>query len=144
MIFGEVMGDEVVQCIRTKLMKDILNPFAYFYALPEIHKPGPKGSKTRPTSSSCNDLQHQLTKLINKILLPLATSQKLYLNNSFQFKKENIKIPIAPTCSVSTYDAVELYPSILIDLCLNRITSWFEKKKIFKVKSSKLSVKPSK
>ena len=124
----------MVQYIRKQLKKGISDPFAYFYVMPKIHKPGPKGSKTRPVSSSCNSLQQPLSKWLNEILFPLAASQQLYINNSFEFKRELIKTPIDPSYSIFTYDAVELYPSIPTNLCLNRISTWLENKKGFKGK----------
>ena len=132
--FRPEIGDDAVQYIRKKLRKDILDPFAYFYVMPKIHKPGPKGSKTRPVSSSCNSLQQPLSKWLNEILLPFATSQKLYINNSFEFKRDLIKTPIDPSYYIYTYDAVELYPSIPIDMCLSRISTWLENKKGIKGK----------
>ena len=81
------VGKDAINYIRAQLAKDLSDPFAYFYVMPKIHKAGPKGSHTRPVSSSCGSLQQPLSKWLSEVLLPLATAQKLHVKKSF-FSKE--------------------------------------------------------
>ena len=112
-----------------KVTSNIRDPFANFYVMPKIHKAGPPGSNTRPVSSSCGCLNHPISEWLNEALLPLAATQKLYVKNSFEFKRDLAKAELGPNCSIFTYDAVNLYPSIPTDECIQCITSWLSKQK---------------
>jgi len=65
---------------------------------------------------------------------PFAASQKIYINNAFEFKRDLIKTPIGSSYYVFTYDGVEFYPSIPTGWCLARISAWLEHKKGIKSK----------
>ena len=106
-----------------KSMKD---PFAYFYVMPKIHKPGPMGSKTRGVSSDCGSLPHTLGQWVDETLQPIAQSQSLYFPNSIALKEEYEKLSLTSSHSLFTYDAIEMYPNIPTDECCERLERWFK------------------
>ena len=48
------------------------------------------------------------------------------VKNSFSFKRDLTRFEADNSCSIFTYDAVELYPSIPTNLCISRIAAWLE------------------
>jgi hypothetical protein len=66
---------------------------------------------------------------IDKTPQPIAQNQSLYFPNSFALKQELDKIKVRPTISLFNYGAIEMYPSIPIDRCINRMDNWFNKSK---------------
>ena len=59
------IGGKIVDCIRASMDKTTKDPFAYFYVIPKIHKPGLMGSKTRGVSSDCGSLSHTLGEWVS-------------------------------------------------------------------------------
>ena len=99
--------------------------------MPKIHKAWPSGSKTRPVDSSCGCLNRPISERLNEVLLPLAVKQKLYVKNSYEFKRNLERVKLDQGCSIFTYDAVELYPRIPTDKCIQRISNWLSQQKHF-------------
>ena len=93
--------------------------------MPKIHKPGPKGSKTRPVCSNCASLLHPIGQWLNEFLQPIAQSQAFHFPDSYHLKQELEELEVTPWTSLVTFDAVEMYPSIPSDECLQRLDQWF-------------------
>ena len=117
---GEV-DDEIIECIRAAMDKSMKDPFAYFYVMPKIHKPGPMGSKTRGVSFDCGSLPHTLGQWVDETLQPIAQSQSLYFPNSVVLKEEYEKLTLKPFHSLFTYDVIEMYPNNPTDDCCERL-----------------------
>jgi len=115
------VDDEIVECIRAAIDKAMKDPFAYFYVMPKIHKPGPMGSKTRGVSLDCGSLPHTLGQWVDETLQPIAKSQSLYFPNSTALKEEYENLSLTPSHSLFIYDAIEMYPNIPTDACCERL-----------------------
>ena len=64
------VDNKVDKYIMASMDKFIRNMFAYFYAMPKIHKEGPMGSNTSGVSSDCGSLPHTLEQWVDKLCSP--------------------------------------------------------------------------
>ena len=58
--YNAAIGNDAAHYLWSKLVENSKEPFGFFYVMPKIHKPGPKGSKTRPVFSDCASLLHPI------------------------------------------------------------------------------------
>ena len=66
------IGREAAHFLSCKLRENAKEPFGYFYIMPKIHKPGPKGSKTRPVCSDYASLSHPLGIWVDSMELDIT------------------------------------------------------------------------
>ena len=85
-----------------------------FYTLTKIHKPNPLG---RPIISGCEGPTERLSSFVDRLLQPIAKTQKSYLKDTTDFINfiERTKVP-EQTIIVSM-DVTSLYKKLEIALC---------------------------
>ena len=90
----------------------VVDPFAYFYAMPKVHK---KPWHTRPIVSVSGSLLYGLGKWLDRQLQPFLKKLPTFLSSSYDLKQDLDRLTnhtLLPRCSLFTGDIVTMYPSI--------------------------------
>ena len=117
----ESLTSDSQKYIRYHIQKNYFDPFGYFYLNVKIHK---EKLGTRPVCSDCASLVHPLGKWLDMVLQEFVTTQHTYFKDSFTLKRELNELVLPPNASLFTCDAIAMYPSIVIDDCIDRISTY--------------------
>jgi hypothetical protein len=93
-------------------LKNLLDPFGYFYLTIKIHK---TPVSTRPVCSDCASIVHPLSKWLNYALQPIVKEQHSYFKDLFELKQQLDNLNLPPNASLITFDAVSMYTNIDIN-----------------------------
>ena len=105
-----------------RYLDSVKDPFAYFYAMPKVHK---KPWQTRPIVSVSGSLLYGLGKWLDRQLQPFLTKLPTYLSSSYCLKQDLDRLnghSKLPRCSLFTGDIVAMYPSIELTDAFARIS----------------------
>ena len=96
-----------------------------FYGVPKIHKPG---TPFRSIVSSCGSATYGVTKVLTKILKPLAGKSPHKTHSTQDFVKQANKVTLMPGECLSSYDVTALFTSVPVDPELGIIKDLLEKR----------------
>lgn len=91
---------------------------AKFYGLPKIHKPG---FKLRPITALNGGPGYTLGKIFNEMLKQIFPRTHYHIKDSYEVKKFLDEVVILPTDVIKSYDVVDMFSNIPIDLAMNII-----------------------
>lgn len=98
---------------------------ACFYGLPKVHKPG---LKLRPITALSGGPGYFLGKVFNDMLKVIFPRTEHHIKDSYDIKKFLDQVEILPTNIIKSYDVVNMFPSIPVELAIQTI---MEKSKDF-------------
>ena len=95
-----------------------------FYGLPKIHK---TGNPLRPIVSSRESFTYGVTKVLSKVLKPLAGKSPHHVQSTSEFVNRAKGLTLQAGECLTSYDITSLFTSVPIDPALNIIKDLLEK-----------------
>ena len=95
-----------------------------FYTLTKIHKQNPVG---RPIISGCEGPTERLSSFVDKLLQPIAQSQKSYLKDTTHFINFIEKTKVPPNTILVSMDVTSLYTNIPQEEGITTVCKAYEK-----------------
>lgn len=124
------LREKEIQFIRQKTYEAFRkSPNAYFYLLYKLHK---TPLKTRPVSSTCGSIAEAIGKFVDKLLRPIAQTQRSFFRDSFVLKKRLDEVLLPPNALLFTMDATSMYSNIDSDAALAVLSEYLRRPNIMK------------
>ena len=95
-----------------------------FYTLTKIHKPNPVG---RPIISGCEGPTERVSSFVDKLLQPIAQTQKSYLKDTTHFINFIEKTKVSQNTILVSMDVTSLYTNIPQEEGITTVSTAYEK-----------------
>lgn len=127
-IHAGALREKEAQFIRVKTYEALRkSPNAFFYVLYKLHK---NPVKTRPVCSTCGSIAEAIGKYVDKLLRPIAQSQRSFFRDTFVLKQRLDQVQLPPNALLFTMDATSMYSNIDSNAALEVLSEYLRRPNI--------------